>query len=80
MLRFQAILNKKYLLGIVKTAAISTALYFFIRWLGGYGVLGFILIVLGVSAFKLWIARDYFLKKIREIEIIIWGKTNDRKK
>lgn len=77
---FIFIFSKKYFISLLKTAAISTGLYFFIRWLGGYGLLGVIIIVLGVSGYKLWSGRAYFMEKIREIEIIIWGKTNDKRK
>lgn len=78
--KFLAIFTKKYFFSIIKTLIISSLLYYSIRWLGNYGWLGLIIIVLGVSGYKLWSGRSYFINKIREIEIMIWGKTNDRPK
>lgn len=77
---FKQLLTKSYGAGLLKTVIISSVVYWFIRLTGRYALLSFIIIVFGFSAYKLWVARVFYLDKIREIEIMIWGKTNDRKK
>lgn len=77
---FKQIITKDYAINILKTIIFSSVIYWLMRFLGRYAWLSFIFIVFGFSAYKLWVARFFYLDKIREIEIMIWGKTNDRKR
>ena len=77
---FKAIFTRSYLLNIPKTLALSTIVFYLAKYLGRKGWWGFLIIILGFSFFKLYLARDYYMSKVREIETIIWGKPNDRRK
>ena len=66
--------------GILTSLLIGTIFFYTIKFLGGKGLWGLITIVIGFSLYKLYKSRKYYMAKIREIEMLIWGRTNDKKK
>ena len=50
-----------------------------IRWLGAYGIIGFVLIVVFFGAYKIIKQRKFFMEGMREIETMIFGKSLDKK-
>lgn len=61
------------------------AAFIFFLWvtyklLGSKGIIGLIVVCLLIVGWILYKKRKLFINTIREIEKMIWGKTNDRKK
>jgi O-antigen ligase len=50
------------------------------RTIGARGLLGLLSAVIIVVAIIIYRRRKLFIKTIRDIELLIWGKTNDRSK
>jgi len=50
-----------------------------IKWLGAYGIIGFVLIVIFFGAYKIYKQRKFFMEGMREIETMIFGKSLDKK-
>ena len=69
----------KYFLKLVSTYLQIFLLVGFIRLFGKYGVLGFVIIILGLVIYKIWKQWDFFINGIREIETMIFGKPLDKK-
>lgn len=72
-----------------KTATLKTYLTTFasmfiivqtIFFLGGYGLLGSLIIVFGLVGWRLVKGWSFFMSGIRKIETRIWGRPNDRRK
>lgn len=64
----------------LKTIATISLLYLFINWMGAYGLLGFILVILLLAAWRIYKSWELFMGGMRSIEMRIFGRTLDRKK
>lgn len=65
---------KDYIITLVVVVCLYTAGYF----LGAYGIIGTVLMVLGVVVYKLLRKRSEFMKGIREVETMMFGSTLDK--
>ncbi len=44
----------------------------------GYGLLGFVLMILSFALMRMWRRRDQILSTIRSVEVMIWGRPLDK--
>lgn len=70
---------KNYANSILKTALIVSLFYVLLHWLGGYGVLGLILIVIVYVVYRLVKGRKQYVDAMRTVETMTFGKTFDKK-
>lgn len=64
----------------LKQAVLVALLYFVIKWLGGYGLLGYLLLILFFAAAKIISQKKLYIKGVETIEKQIWGSTaNERR-
>lgn len=73
-------LDWKPLLNSLQGAGFVLVLYGFYQLTGGAGFLGLFVALFLIVIWILYKRRKLFMKTIRDIEIMIWGKTNDRKR
>lgn len=78
-LKNRSVNGKDLTTNTLKGLLVITLFYFIIKWLGRYGVIGFIIIVLGFAGYRLIKHRGMYFKSIRVIEKNIWGETLDER-
>jgi len=71
--------NFQELLKTFKLLLILLVLYYVVRWLGSYGWVGLLIMVLGFAAYKIIRGKKFFMEGVRDIEKRIWGKSLDKK-
>lgn len=59
---------------IFRSAVYLLILMYFMKWLGGYGIAGFILSILLISGLILGYRWKQYIKAKQHIERMIWGK------
>lgn len=52
--------------------------FYLIRWLGNYGVLGFIILIFIFVAYRLYRSWSVYMEGMRSIEVRLFGKTLDK--
>jgi len=71
---------KDVLLFLIKTFITLSIIIFSIKWLGAYGIIGFILIIILLVAYRLVKQNAQYFEGIRELETMIFGKPLDKDK
>ena len=72
--------NKKYYLQILKQTVLVIILYYLIQWLGKYGLLGYLILILSIATIKIYLSRKLYLRGLRTIENQIWGSSADERR
>jgi len=71
--------KKKPLIKQYFVSAITITIFFTIAYyLGGYGVVGMVMLILGVVLYKLFVRRSQMMKGMREVETMMFGKSLDK--
>lgn len=78
-----ALYNKKVrplqiLKSVTTMVVIVTIIYLIAYWLGPYGFYSTLVIILGLSAWRILKNRKAFIKGLRDIETMLWGRPLDR--
>lgn len=73
------LLSKEWLLKTFKLLLLLSFFYLIINWLGTYGLVGLIIIVLGFATYRIYKGRVYFMQGMRSIEEKLFGKPLDKK-
>jgi hypothetical protein len=61
----------------LKTFMILSLFTLSILFLGAYGVIGFILTVIGIAAYKIYLSRDLFFNTIQSVSKKIMNKEDE---
>ena len=69
---------KEYITHIIKSFFTIALFVIIIKYLGGYGVIGFVLIIVFVVVYKLLKQKTQYLEAIKTIETMIWNKPLDK--
>lgn len=69
----------KFIKTILKTSATMLLILYLIRWLGAYGIIGFILIIFILAGWRIIRNKKMYMDGLRNIESMIWGKPLDKK-
>jgi hypothetical protein len=64
----------------VKLTITILCFFLLIRFLGLYGLIGFIATILLLAGYKIYKSRQFFMETIRNLETMIFGKPLDKKK
>lgn len=65
---------------IISTFITLCIILYTIKWLGTYGVIGFIFIIILLVAYRLIKQKEQYMEGLKEIETMIFGKPLDKDK
>jgi len=69
---------KGSIINALKSFGMVCIFIFTITWLGKYGVIGLIIIIILISAYRLLRNKKMFVESLQTIEGMIWGKSLDK--
>lgn len=69
---------KDIIKGLIKTFIYIYIFYTVIHWLGKFGTLGVIIIIVGIALWRVIKNRVMYMEAIRTIETMLYGKTLDK--
>ena len=61
--------------GIIKTSIIITIMIYTFKWLGAYGIIGFIVMILALALYKAFFSKYNVFMMMDDTEIMLFGDT-----